>query len=231
MRSQISSREDVEEILRSLGERLAEPVQVLIIGGAAMLELGLKDVTKDIDLVCRDVAGKARLLEAARSLGFELFGPEKRHARLALDRVAVKGGHTLDIFAGRISYDFGLSESMWQRGRTISLLGKAEMRYAAVEDIFSLKLIANRPRDLEDCISLASAKMDFEAIYSEILAQYNKAGTVEEKIWITYLEEGIGKLEDDYRLQVPIADSVSELANEYRERLYQKLKPGEPRES
>jgi len=48
-----------------------------------MLELGLKDVTKDIDLVCRDAAGKVRLLEAARSLGFELFGPEKRHARLA----------------------------------------------------------------------------------------------------------------------------------------------------
>ena len=167
------------------------------------------------------------LLEAAKSLDFEMFGPEKRHARLGLDRVAVKGGHTLDIFAGRTSYDFGLSESMWQRGRTTHLLGKAEMSYAAEEDIFSLKLIANRPRDLEDCISLASAKMDFEAIYSEILAQYNKSGTVEEKIWITYLEEGIGKLEEDYRLQVPIADRVSELANEYRERLYQKLKPGE----
>jgi hypothetical protein len=95
----------------------------------------------------------------------------------------------------------------------------------AVEDIFSLKLIANRPRDLEDCVSLASAKMDFEAIYSEILAQYTKAGTVEEKIWITYLEEGIGKLEEDYRLQVTIADRVSELANGYRERLYRKLKP------
>lgn len=97
MKSQISSREDVEEILRGLEERLAEPVQVLIIGGAAMLELGLKDVTKDIDLVCRDAAGKARLLEAARSLGFELFGPEMRHARLGLDRIAIKGGHTLDI--------------------------------------------------------------------------------------------------------------------------------------
>lgn len=142
MRSQISSREDVEEILRSLGERLAEPVQVLIIGGAAMLELGLKDVTKDIDLVCRDVAGKARLLEAARSLGFELFGPEKRHARLGLDRVAVKGEHTLHIFPGGFPTTSGFP-NMWQRGRTTSLLGKAEMRYAAVEDIFSLKLIAN----------------------------------------------------------------------------------------
>jgi hypothetical protein len=181
MESQISSREEVEEILKGLGERLSEPVAFLVIGGAAMLEYGLKDVTKDIDLVCRDAAGKARLLEAAKSLGFKVFGPEKRHARLGLDRVAVKGGHTLDIFAGRISYDFGLSGAMWQRGKKICLLGKAEIRYAAVEDIFSLKLIANRPRDPEDCISLASAKIDFEAIYSEILAKYAKAGTVEER--------------------------------------------------
>lgn len=223
MKYQISSREDVEEILRGLGERLAEPVQVLIIGGAAMLELGLKDVTKDIDLVCRDAEGKARLLEAARSLGFELFGPEKRHARLGLDRIAIKGGHTLDIFAGRISYDFKLSEAMWQRGKRTRTLGNAEMRYAAVEDIFILKLIANRPKDIEDCLSLTSAKMDYEAMYGEIEAQYARTGTVEEKIWITYLEEGIGKLEEDYRLQLPVADRISELADGYRERLYRKL--------
>lgn len=225
MKSQISSREDVVEILKGLGERLAKPVQVLIIGGAAMLEYGLKDLTKDIDLVCRDAEGKARLLEAARSLGFELFGPEKRHARLGLDRIAIKGGHTLDIFAGRVSYDFGLSETMWQRGKRTPPLGKAETRYAAVEDIFTLKLIANRPRDIEDCRSLTTAKMDYEAMYSEIKAQYSRVGTIEEKIWITYLEEGIGKLEEDYLMQVPIANRISELADKYRERLYRKLKP------
>lgn len=87
MESMISSCEEVEEILTGLGEQLSEPVSFLVIGGAAMLEYGLKDVTKDIDLVCRDVAGKARLLQAAKGLGFEVFGPEKRHARLGLDRV------------------------------------------------------------------------------------------------------------------------------------------------
>jgi hypothetical protein len=61
MKSQISSREEVEEMLKGLGERLSEPVAFMVIGGAAMLEYGLKDVTKDIDLVCRDAAGKARL--------------------------------------------------------------------------------------------------------------------------------------------------------------------------
>jgi predicted nucleotidyltransferase len=224
MVSSISKREEVEEILRSLGERLAEPIQVLVIGGAAMLEYGLKDVTRDIDLICMDEAGKVMLLDAARDLGFQIVGPEKRHARLGLDRVAVKGGHTLDIFAGRISYDFSLSETMWQRGRKARISGKVEVRFAALEDIFILKLIANRPRDIEDCVALTSVRMDYEVIYSEIEAQLAKAGTAEEKIWITYLEEGIGKLEEVYQTQVPIADRISELADRYRERLYQKLR-------
>jgi len=60
----------------------------------------------------------------------------------------------------------------------------------------------------------------------EIEAQYAKAGTVEEKIWVTYIEEGIGRLEEDYKVQIPTADKVSEMANEYRERLYRELDDG-----
>ncbi len=63
---QISSKEEVEEILSSLGDLLDEPVAFLVIGGAAMLEYGLKDVNKDIDLVCKDQEGKERLLEQPR---------------------------------------------------------------------------------------------------------------------------------------------------------------------
>lgn len=220
---QISSKEEVEEILSSLGDLLDQPVQVLVIGGAAMLEYGLKDSTKDIDLVCRDQVSKDRLLETAKSLGFRVVGPEKRHTRLGLDRVAVKGGHTLDIFGGRISYDFGLSEGMWDRGRSARTLGKAEMRYASLEDIFILKTIANREQDIEDCEALAPAGLDYETIYSEVEAQYSKAGTVEEKIWITYIEEGIGKLEEEFGLVIAIADRISALADRYRERLYKEL--------
>ncbi|MGA9097473.1 MAG: hypothetical protein WB392_00910 [Methanotrichaceae archaeon] len=50
---------------------------------------------------------------------------------------------------------------------------------------------------------------------------------MEQKIWITYIEEGIERLEEDYRLRIPIADRVSELADGYRERLYGKLASSE----
>lgn len=112
-----------------------------------MLELGLKDATKDIDVVCRSEEDKERLLAAARALDFEIVGPEKRHERLCVKRLAVKGGRNLDIFAERISYDFDLSEAIWQRATRIRSFGGLVVRDASLEDIFIMKLIANRPGD------------------------------------------------------------------------------------
>jgi len=223
--NKISRREEVNELFEQLGQVLEERVEALLIGGAVMLELGLKDSTKDIDVVCRIEEDKERLLSSAKSLGFEIVGPEKRHERLGVNRLAVKGGRNLDIFAGRISYDFGLSEAMLQRAVKSRSFGMLVIRDAALEDIFVMKLIANRPGDAKDCVALFSAVLDYDSVYREIEAQYRKAGEVEQKIWITYIEEGIGRLEEVHNLEIPIGDKVSKLADEYRERLYQKLSP------
>ncbi|NPV63604.1 MAG: hypothetical protein HPY61_13450 [Methanotrichaceae archaeon] len=216
----ISRREEVNELFEQLGQVLDQKVEALLIGGAVMLELGLKDATKDIDVVCRDESDRSRLLEAAGSLGFQIIGPQKRHARLGVNRLAVKGGRNLDIFAGRISYDFGLSEAIWQRAARTRPFGMLAVRDAALEDVFVMKLIANRPGDARDCAALFSAVLDLDAVFQEIEAQYRKPGAVEQKIWITYIEEGIGRLEEEHELVIPIADQISELADEYRERLY-----------
>jgi hypothetical protein len=65
--------------------------------------------------------------------------------------------------------------------------------------------------------------LNYEAVYSEVEAQYGKAGTVEEKIWITYVEESIGKLEEEFGLVIPVADRISALADRYLRRLYRDL--------
>ena len=221
----ISGREEVNELFEQLGQVLGERVEALLIGGAVMLELGLKDSTKDIDVVCRSEEDKKRLLAVAKALGFEIVGPQKRHERLGVNRLAVKGGCNLDIFAGRISYDFGLSEAMWQRAVKSRSFGMFVIRDASLEDIFAMGLIANRPGDAKDCAALFSAVLDYDSVYREIEAQYRKAGEVEQKIWITYIEEGIGRLEEVHNLEIPIGDNVSKLADEYRERLYRKLSP------
>ena len=134
----ISRREDINEVLEQLGQVLEERVEAMLIGGAVMLELGLKDATKDIDVVCRSEGDTERQLAAARALGFEIVGPEKRHERLGVKRLAVKGGRNLDVFAERISYDFDLSEAMWQRAIKSRSFGMLVIRDASLEDIFAM---------------------------------------------------------------------------------------------
>ncbi len=107
--NRISRREEVKELFEQLGQVLEHRVEVLLIGGAVMLELGLKD---------------------------------------------------------------------------------------SIEDIFIMKMIANRPGDAPDCSALVIAELDFDVIYQEVEAQFRKAGEREQKIWITYIEEGVARLED-----------------------------------
>jgi len=61
-----------------------------------------------------------------------LVGPKERHARLGLNRIAIKGGQTLDVFVVRISYDFELSDAMWNRACKIKTFDRAEVRYASL---------------------------------------------------------------------------------------------------
>jgi len=97
------------------------------------------------------------------------------------------------------------------------------VRDASREDILVMKLIANREGDADDCAALMGAGLDFDAVYEEIERQYRKAGELEQKIWVKYIEEGIGRQEEEFRMKVPIGDRISKLADEYRERLYQKF--------
>ena len=218
--SRISRQEEVNELFEQLGKKLPKPISILVIGGAAMMEYRLKDSTKDIDIVCMHEEDKEEIIRCARELGYVLAWPEERHARLGVNRIAIKGGHTLDVFAGKISYDFGLSKAMWERAREPRALGNADLRYASPEDIFIMKLIANRPGDIPDCVALVSNGLDFDAIYEEISSQYSKDADQDKlKIWITYVEEGIARLEDQ-GLTIPIGDKISLLAFEYNERLW-----------
>ena len=56
----ISRKEEINELFDQLGQFLEQRVEALLIGGAVMLELGLKDATKDIDVVCRSEEDKDR---------------------------------------------------------------------------------------------------------------------------------------------------------------------------
>ena len=72
-----------------------------------------------------------------------------------------------------------------------------------------MKLIAGRAGDIEDCSSIASSGIDYDVVYHEIEQQY-MTNDHASRIWITLIEESIGRLES--YMDVPIADRISGLA-------------------
>lgn len=113
---------------------------------------------------------------------------------------------------------------MWQRAIRSRSFGNLVIKDAALGDIFIMKLIANRSGDAPDCAALVSGVRLRCGLQGDRGAVPHKAGEeLEQKIWITYIDEGIGRLEEEYELKIPIADRVLKLADEYRERLYQDL--------
>lgn len=216
----LSSQEEIYSLFRSLGDALTEPVKILTIGGAALIEYDLKDATKDIDIICVTDGDKESLLKCAFKVGFELKSPEIRHRRLSLDRIAIKNSHTIDIFSRTISGGFIATDSMWYRATTPKKFGLLDVRYASREDILIMKLIAHRPGDLDDCAKLVTFGLDFDIIYDEVESQYRSNlddgdDFKDFKIWITYLDEGVGALESRYGITIPINDKISDLSDDY----------------
>jgi hypothetical protein len=91
----------------------------------------------------------------------------------------------------------------------------ADIRYASPEDIFIMKLIANRPGDIPDCAALVSVGLDFDVVYDEIESQCQNGEN--RNAWLAFIEEGIARLLD-FGMAIPIADKISLLAYEHNER-------------
>lgn len=224
----LSNSTEISEIFECVGRMLDRDVQALIIGGAALMEYGIKDATKDIDIVCWDRGDNEKLVNTAtQKCGFKLVGPEKRHENLNLERISIKGKHSLDIFTRNISGGFRLSRDMWSRANKRISFGKLEFGYASLEDIFIMKAIAKRPGDLEDCKNLITSGLNFDTIYSEIESQYIRVkkelddGNIDdndyinENLWISHLYEAVEKIETDDGVTIPISKKVHSLANDY----------------
>jgi hypothetical protein len=84
-----------------------------------------------------------------------------------------------------------------------------------------MKILAHRSGDLEDCAKLVVTGLDFNVIYNEIKSQYDHEVELSLKVWVTDLDEGIGDLENEFGISVPIADMISALSDDYYIRAFE----------
>jgi predicted nucleotidyltransferase len=157
----------IEKTARMLEEK---GIAYMLIGGQAVLLYGEPRATKDID-VTLDI-GPDRLpdiLEIVRNLGWKLLVEDPNTfvpKTLVLPCQDLQTGIRIDLIFSFSEYE----HRAIQRVKRVPI-GDTNVRFASAEDIIIQKVIAGRPRDLED-VKLIMAKnpeVDIPYIHSWLI--------------------------------------------------------------
>ncbi|EMA17931.1 DUF6036 family nucleotidyltransferase [Haloarcula argentinensis] len=210
--------EYIESELRRVGKQLETELTVFLIGGGAMSFRGLKNATKDIDLI---VSGgdELRVLQAVLlDNGYDIVKePGEEYGDLGAQRILENDdGCRIDIFNQQVIDKLVLSEGMRRRSKTYLDARRLSVALVSAEDIFLFKSVAGRTDDIEDMFSLVQTELDFDVIEDELEQQSDLLG---QELFVTHANEALLQLEEQHNISTPLAERVSEIT----ERVYREL--------
>lgn len=193
--------------LEELGDHLEATADVYLLGGGNLILRGLKDSTKDVDLVVEDGQTFFALAEPLQELGYEKRGDlENAYDQLDPSIVLEKEGFPRwDIFVETVAGQLQLTDAMIERcDRTIEY-GNLRVHLLSLTDIFVFKSITEREGDLEDVALITrQADLDWGGIFEEIKTQEDITG----RFFSFAVLETFDVLEDRYDIVAPITDRL-----------------------
>ena len=136
----------------------------MIIGGQAVLLYGEPRLTKDIDVTLgMGVAELNRLKAVLPRIGLEILVEDEVQfveKTLVLPTRERRSGIRVDLILSFSPYEKGAI------GRAKNIrLGKSEVKFASPEDVIIHKVIAGRPRDLEDVKTILLKNPGLDSAY------------------------------------------------------------------
>src|SRR3989344_2188350 len=184
-----------------ISNRLQKEIVVYAIGGTAMMFLGLKEATKDIDLVFTDKDDRKAFKEIAKSLGYkEMDSVIVYGVRDKMPEMINLGDSRLDLFL-LDEIDFTFSSSMQKRAEQIHQFGKnLIIKIADKHDIILMKCATSRTKDEDDAVNIVrNSDINWDILIEEARVQENLGKEM------VFLEMGslIEKLIHKHKLKIP----------------------------
>ena len=157
-----------ENLLALLARELDRAgILYMVIGGQAVQLYGEARMTQDVDLTLGiGIEGLARVMDICRACGLRaLTAKPEEFVRdtMVLPAVEERTGIRVDFIFSFSDYE----RQAIERGRLVEL-GGTKVRFAALEDLIIHKLVAGRPRDLEDARIILAKNPDFDRVYTEL---------------------------------------------------------------
>ncbi len=154
------TRDELADILVATSELLCEVApQHALIGGAAVMFYGERARTRDVDFLA-DFGDdeRERLIARADERGMRVERKATWHLRLWL------GGQYADVIQAEVD----VQRAAVQSAREVELrLGK--VRIVAVEHLVALKILAGRPRDMQDVDNILELHPDLDRECVQVL--------------------------------------------------------------
>ena len=193
--------------LDELGDHLETTVDAYLLGGGNLILRGLKDSTKDVDLVVKDGQTFVAIAESLQDLGYEERGDlEAAYNQLDPSIVLEKeGSPRWDIFVETVAGQLQLTEAMIERCDQSFEYGNLHVHLLSLTDIFVFKSITEREGDLEDVALIAQqADLGWEGIFEEIKTQEDLTG----RFFSFAVLDILDVLKERYDIVAPITDRL-----------------------
>ena len=190
-----------------LGDHLETPVDVYLLGGGNLILRGLKDSTKDVDLVVADGQTFFAIAESLQELGYEERGElEAAYNQLDPSLVLEKDGFPRwDLFVETVAGQLQLTSAMIERCDQSFEYGNLHVHLLSLSDIFVFKSITEREGDLEDAALIArQADLNWASIFQEITTQEDRTG----QFFSFAVLDTLDVLDDRHNIVAPITDRL-----------------------
>jgi hypothetical protein len=173
--------EDQEQLFRLIADYLPKDLVCVAIGGTAMMFMGYKNTTKDIDLVFDTAKERDMFIAAIEELGYtekalaDVYD-EKRKKHAGKPKMYTRGEERFDLFVKDVfGYAISSKDEFTERR---DYLGKNEftIHLPTKEDLIVLKAITRREKDHEDIETVIKIEknIDWGTVIEKAIAQAEK---------------------------------------------------------
>jgi hypothetical protein len=166
--NEMISLEDQNKELLDISNALKKKVTAHAIGGNAMMFLGLKLATLDIDLVFTSKEDREEFKRAAKILGYREMDAKTVYRKESAPEMIRKGDARIDLFLNEI-INVRFTEQMRQRCTDAIQYGEnLVISIADHHDIIIMKCATDRQKDADDVKNIIdSMEIDWETVINE----------------------------------------------------------------
>ncbi len=193
------------KLFEEIGDTLQNEIDVFLIGGENMRIKGIKQATKDVDIVVQDTGSYSKLLEALRKIGYRPLAESEitpTDRRLRPSGILVRDGcPRIDVFTKVICNKLHLIKTMIRNSET-SRFGNLKLHLLSNVDVFLLKSVAGREADDVDMLEILRMTRNFD--WNRVLQTLYEEEKATGRHFCFDLFDSIGFIREATDMKIPI---------------------------